>query len=51
VHYFGAATLSFTDGIRAQENDVFEIESELFGRPLRNPLIIRSGGDATVETL
>lgn len=51
VHYFGAATLSFTDGVRAQENDVFELESPRFGRPLRNTLVIRPGGDATVEEL
>jgi hypothetical protein len=51
VHYFGAATLSFTDGVTAQENDIFEIESAVFGRPLRNPLVIRPGGDARVETL
>jgi len=51
VHYFGAATLSFTDGIRAQENDVFEIESKVFGRPLRNPLLIRGGGSAEVVEL
>lgn len=51
VHYFGAATLSFTDNVTARENDVFEIESELFGRPLRNPLVIRPGGDARVEAL
>jgi hypothetical protein len=51
VHYFGAATLSFTDGIRTQEGDVFEIESDVFGRPLRNPLLIRPGGSAEVEEL
>ena len=51
VHYFGAATLSFTDGLRAQENDVFEIESKVFGRPLRNPLLIRGGGSAKVVEL
>lgn len=51
VHYFGAATLSFTDGLHAEENDIFEIESPVFGRPLRNSLIIRPGGDATVEAL
>lgn len=51
VHYFGAATLSFTDGVRAEENDVFEIESPVFGRPLRNPLLIRPGGSAEVEEL
>ena len=51
VHYFGAAVLSFTDGVRAQENDVFEIESAVFGRPLRNPLVIRPGGAAEVVAL
>lgn len=51
VHYFGAAVLSFTDGVRAQENDVFEIESAVFGRPLRNPLVIRPGGSAEVVAL
>ena len=51
VHYFGAATLSFTDGVRTQENDVFEIESPVFGRPLRNTLLIRPGGPAEVEEL
>lgn len=38
VHYFGTATLSFADGIRTQEGDVFEIEAPDFGRPLRNPI-------------
>ncbi|GAB4374531.1 MAG: GguC family protein [Kiloniellaceae bacterium] len=51
VHYFGAAVLSFTDGVRPQENDVFEIESAVFGRPLRNPLVIRPGGSAKVVEL
>ncbi|MGD1877037.1 MAG: AraD1 family protein [Kiloniellaceae bacterium] len=51
VHYFGAATLSFTDGVRPQENDVFEIESETFGRALRNPLVIRPGGACKVAAL
>jgi hypothetical protein len=51
VHFFGAATLSFTDGIRAQEHDVFEIESAIFGRPLRNPLVIKGGGVGKVTEL
>jgi hypothetical protein len=38
VHFFGAATGSFTKNVKAQVGDVFEIESPLFGRPLRNPL-------------
>ena len=38
VHFFGAATGSFTKNVRAHVNDVFEIEASAFGRPLRNPL-------------
>ncbi len=38
VHFLGTATLSFADGVRAQDGDVFEIEAPGFGRPLRNPL-------------
>ncbi|MCX8280317.1 GguC family protein [Phyllobacterium sp. 0TCS1.6C] len=38
VHMFGTATLSFADGMKAEDGDVFEIEAEAFGLPLRNPL-------------
>lgn len=38
VHCFGTATLSFADGIKPAEGDVFEIEAAAFGLPLRNPL-------------
>ena len=38
IHFFGTATLSFSDGISAEVGDVFEIEAEAFGRPLRNTL-------------
>ena len=38
VHFFGAATGSFTKNVKAQPGDVFEIESPAFGRPLRNPM-------------
>ncbi len=38
VHYFGTATLSFSDGVQTQKGDVFEIEAESFGLPLRNRL-------------
>lgn len=38
IHMFGTATLSFADGVRAEPGDVFEIEAEPFGLPLRNPL-------------
>ncbi|MCB2526893.1 2-keto-3-deoxy-L-lyxonate dehydratase, partial [Listeria monocytogenes] len=43
VHYFGTATLSFADGIKAAPGDVFEIAMAEFGAPLRN-------GIAAVET-
>ncbi len=38
MHFLGTATLSFTDGIKAQEGDVFEVEAAPFTLPLRNPL-------------
>ena len=38
VHFFGTATLSFSDGIKTQKGDVFDIEAEPFGLPLRNRL-------------
>jgi hypothetical protein len=38
VHFFGAATGSFTKKIETRVGDVFEIQSAQFGRPLRNPL-------------
>ena len=52
LHFFGTATLSFADGIEAQEGDVFEIEAEGFGRALRNPLkIVGDGKLVTVKGL
>jgi len=38
LHFFGTATLSFADGFRTQEGDVFEIEAAPFRLPVRNPL-------------
>jgi hypothetical protein len=38
VHFFGAATGSFTKKLETRIGDVFEIESAQFGRPLRNTL-------------
>jgi hypothetical protein len=39
VHFFGTATLSFSDGFRTQPGDEFEIEASPFTLPLRNPLV------------
>ncbi len=38
IHYFGTATLSFSDGIETKVGDQFEIESTPFGRALINTL-------------
>ncbi|MBL9060770.1 MAG: GguC protein [Mangrovicoccus sp.] len=38
VHMFGTATLSFGEGVRTSDGDLFEIAAEPFGLPLRNPL-------------
>jgi hypothetical protein len=38
VHFFGTGTLSFGDGIRTREGDVFEIGAAPFTLPLRNPI-------------
>jgi hypothetical protein len=51
VHMFGTATLSFADGIRTQEGDVFEIEADGFGLPLRNPLAIAKEVEIEVQQL
>lgn len=38
VHFFGTATLSFSDGFSTEAGDVFEIQAEPFRYPLRNRL-------------
>ena len=38
LHFFGTATLSFADGVRAQPGDVFEVDLPALGAPLRNGL-------------
>jgi hypothetical protein len=36
VHFMGADTLSFGEGVRLQAGDITEVSWEGFGRPLRN---------------
>jgi hypothetical protein len=38
VHFFGTATLSFSEGFKTEEGDVFELSAPPFTLPLRNPL-------------
>jgi hypothetical protein len=51
VHFFGTATLSFSDGIETKPGDVFEIEADPFRIPLRNPLERTSGMPVIVRAL
>jgi hypothetical protein len=51
VHFFGTATLSFSDGIKTQPGDVFEIEAQPFLLPLRNPLKTVAAPPARVRVL
>jgi len=49
IHFLGTATLSFADGFRAEDGDVFEIEAAGFGRPLRNPVARSKSAEALME--
>lgn len=51
VHFFGCATLSFSDGIRTAVGDVFDIQAEGFLLPLRNDLTQAPPPDFTVRSL
>jgi hypothetical protein len=51
VHFFGTATLSFSDGVQTQKGDVFEIEAEPFGLPLRSRLAAEKSSKAGVRAL
>lgn len=42
VHFFGTSVLSFADHIQTRDGDIFEIEAEPFGKPLRNTLSIET---------
>ena len=51
VHFFGTATLSFSEGFRTLEGDVFEVEAAPFALPLRNPLTSEAAVDVKVAVL
>lgn len=48
VHFFGAATGSFTQGVVARPGDTFEIAATGFGHPLHNTLAAATGPDRLV---
>ena len=51
VHFFGTATLSFSEGITTQIGDVFEIEAAPFKLPLRNTLAKAAASSVVVQAL
>lgn len=51
VHFFGTATLSFSEGVRTQAGDVFEIEAAPFTLPVRNPIGSAPALDTGVKVL
>ena len=51
VHFFGTATLSFSEGISREKGDWFEIEAEAFGLPLRNRLAVGKAEKVKVRAL
>jgi hypothetical protein len=50
LHFFGTATVSFVDGIKAQAGDTFEVDLPALGAPLVNPLLVVPGGHALHDT-
>jgi hypothetical protein len=51
VHFFGTATLSFSDGVLTRDGDVFEIEAKPFAYPLRNRRAPEATSASAVKTL
>ena len=51
VHFFGTATLSYSDDMRTVEGDEFEIEAAPFALPLRNRLTRAAAQSVTVKVL
>jgi hypothetical protein len=49
VHYLGAHSLSFGDGVQLADGDVMEISFAGFGRALRNPLRVTGGEPMLIE--
>jgi len=51
IHFFGTATLSFSDGVKTEVGDVFEIEAAPFTLPLRNTLAVAHSPFAHIAQL
>ncbi|WP_038593575.1 AraD1 family protein [Neorhizobium galegae] len=51
VHFFGTATLSFSEGIKTEPGDVFEISAAPFKLPLVNRLTVAADTPVTIKKL
>lgn len=51
VHYFGAHSLSFGEGIQLANGDVMQVAFEGYGRPLRNPVHAAATAPALVNVV
>ncbi len=51
VHFFGTATLSFSDGVKTQAGDLFEIEAAPFRFALVNPLASAAPSQVSMRML
>lgn len=51
IHTFGTATLSVASGIKPKAGDVFEIEAQEFGLPLKNPMAVAKKDSFAVKPL
>ncbi|MFD1744943.1 AraD1 family protein [Rhizobium helianthi] len=51
VHFFGTATLSFSEGVKTEVGDVFEISAAPFKLPLSNPLTVAKETPVSIRKL
>lgn len=51
VHFFGTATLSFSEGVKTEPGDVFEIAAAPFKLPLVNRLTVAADKPVTIKKL
>jgi hypothetical protein len=51
IHFLGAHSLSFGQGLKLQDGDVMSIQFEGFGRPLRNAVLVPREKNIPVEVI
>ncbi len=51
IHFLGAHSLSFGQGVELKDGDVMEVHFDGFGRPLRNPVQVANEKDVLVEVI